>query len=82
MPPKSHTKNRPFFLNNLKGYDITHTIFKSGILIKIGFESDGSSVIVDNSANSHILSEEYMFTDKIDPIISNGMTIICRKYLI
>ena len=33
-----------------------HTIFKSEILIKFGFDSDGSSVIVDKSSNAHICS--------------------------
>ena len=41
-----------------------HTLFKSVILRKIGFDSYGSSFIFDNSANDHILSEEDMFTDK------------------
>ena len=46
------------------------------------FDSDGLSVIVDNSANAHICSEEDMFDDKIDPIIFNGMENIGGKYLI
>ena len=36
----------------------------------IGFDSDGSTFIVDNSYNEQILSEEDLFTDKIDPTIS------------
>ena len=59
-----------------------HAIFKSGIPRKNGSESYGSSVIVDNSANDNICSEEYMFTDKIDPIIYNGVSTIGGKYLI
>ena len=48
----------------------------------IEFISDGPTVIVYNSANSHICSEEDMFTDKIDPIISNGVVTIGKKDLI
>ena len=59
------------------------TLFKSGIIRKkIGFEYDGSSVIVDNSSSAHILSEEDMFTENIEPIISNGAATIGGKYLI
>ena len=47
----------------------------------IGFDSDGYTFIFGNSANSHIRSKEYMFTEKIDPIISNGVAIIGIKYL-
>ena len=38
-----------------------------------------SSIIVDISANSHIFSEEDIFTDKIAPIISNGVATIGGK---
>ena len=38
-----------------------------------------SSVIVHNSKNAHIFSEEDMFTDKIEPIVSNGVAIIGRN---
>ena len=48
---------------------------------QVGFESDGSLVIVDNSANARILSEEDMFTDKIEPIISNLVEKIGVKVL-
>ena len=40
------------------------------------FDSSGSSLIVDNSSNAHIFSEEDMFTDKIEPIIYNGVETI------
>ena len=43
------------------------------------FDSDGSSVIVDNSENAHILSEEYMFTDNIYYRNSNGVATIGVK---
>ena len=59
-----------------------HAIFKSGTPPKNGFDSYGLSVIVDNSANDKIFSEEDMFTDKIEPIISNGMATIGVKYII
>ena len=49
---------------------------------QVGFYSDGSYVIVDNYSNSHICSEEYMFTDKIEPFISNRLSTIGRKVLI
>ena len=49
---------------------------------QVVFDSDGSTVIVDNSANYHIRSEEDMFTDMIEPIISNGLATIGGKYLI
>ena len=42
-----------------------HAIFKIAIPQKNGFDSYGSSFIVDNSANDDIWSEEEMFTDKI-----------------
>ena len=59
-----------------------YAIFKSGIPRKNGFDSYGSSVIVDNSANDNICSEEDMFTDKIDPIIYNLVAAIGGKYII
>ena len=34
------------------------------------FDSDGSIVTVDNSANAHIFSEEEMLTNKIEPVVS------------
>ena len=49
---------------------------------QVGFDSDRSSLIVDNSANACIFSEEDMFTDKIDPIISNGVSTIGRDDII
>ena len=48
----------------------------------VGFDSDGSSFIVEKYSNAHILSEEDMFTDKIEPIISNGMVNIGGKDII
>ena len=42
----------------------------------------GSSVISDDYADDHILSEEDMFTEKIEPIISNGVSIIGVKCVI
>ena len=51
-------------------------------LEQVGFDSDGSSVIVDESKNSQVFSEEDMFADKIDPIISNGVSNIGWKDLI
>ena len=49
---------------------------------QFGFDSDGSPVIVDNSGNAHILSEQYMFTDKIDLIVSDVAETVGGKYLI
>ena len=70
-------------MHHFKGQYIPHNLFKSGILSeKIGFDSDGSTVIVDNSNNAHIFSQEYMLVDKIDPIIYNVVETICGKYLI
>ena len=46
---------------------------------KVGFDSDGSSVIFDNSSNANKVSEEDMFTDKIEPIISNVVETIRGK---
>ena len=48
----------------------------------VWFYYDGSSVIVDNPASSHICSEEEMLTEKIYPIIYNGVANICEKYFI
>ena len=39
-------------------------------------------VIVDNSANAHICSYEYMFTENIEPILCNVVATLGRKYLI
>ena len=36
---------------------------------QVGFDSNGSSVIVDNSDNAQICSEEDIFTGKLEPII-------------
>ena len=37
--------------------------------------------MVDNSDNEHILSDKDMFTDKIDPTISNVVSNIGEKIL-
>ena len=82
-PPKVHNKNIPFVLCTISNDRIYH-ILSSRVESseKFGFESDGSSVIVDNYANAHIYSEEYMFTKNIEIIISNGVENIGGKYLI
>ena len=49
---------------------------------KFGFVSDGTTIIFDNYANAKKLSEEDMFTDKIEPIISNGVATTVGKYTI
>ena len=49
---------------------------------QVGFDSDSSSVIVDNSANDHRCSEEYIFTVKTEPILSNGVGTIDERDLI
>ena len=49
---------------------------------KSEFDYDGSSVIVHNSENSHILSEKYLFTDKIETIIYNVVATIGVKDII
>ena len=49
---------------------------------QVGFVSGGSSFIVDNSDNAHIFSEEYMFTDNIDPTISNVVSTIVVRDII
>ena len=48
----------------------------------IGFDSYGYAVMVDNSANGHIFSEEDTLTNTIEAIISNGVANIGRRYLI
>ena len=59
-----------------------HAIFKIGIPPKKGFDSFGSSVIVDNTSNDNICSDEDMFTDKTEPIIYNGVATIGVKFII
>ena len=59
-----------------------YNIFNSLILRKNVFDSDGSSVIADNSTNDQIWSGEELFTDKIEPIIYNGVAIIGGKDII
>ena len=48
---------------------------------QVGFDSDGSKVIVDNSSNVYNFSEENMFTKNIEPMISNGVAAIGGKHL-
>ena len=48
----------------------------------MGCDSNNSTVIVDNSANAQICLKEDMFTDKIEPIIPNGLATIGEKDLI
>ena len=61
---------------------MSHTLFNGGILRKTVFDSDGSIFILYRSTNTHICSEEYMFTDKKYDIVSNGVLNIGGKYLI
>ena len=49
---------------------------------QVGFDSDGSYFLVDNSENSQIWPEKEMFTDKIDPIIYNWVENIGGKDII
>ena len=49
---------------------------------QVGFDFDGSTVIVDNSSNEQNFSEEDMFNDKIEPIIYNVVATIGGKYII
>ena len=82
-PPKGHTKNIPFVFCTISKSRICHILSpRVEYSYQVGFDSDGSSVIVDNSYNAHIWSEEDMFTDKIDPIISNGLATIGGNYII
>ena len=65
-PLKVHTKNRTFLFCKISKDRIFH-ILSSRVKSsdQVIFDSDGSSVIVDKSANDHICSEEDMFTDNI-----------------
>ena len=82
-PPKGHIKNRAFCFCKISKDWMCHIISPRVESSEEDiFDSDGSSVIVDNSENSHICSEKDMFTDKIDPIISNGLANIGGKYII
>ena len=49
---------------------------------QVGFDYDGPSFIVDNSENAHTCSQQEIFTDKIHPIISNGVATIFGKDII
>ena len=82
-PPKGHTKNIPFFFCTISKdgkYHILSSRVKSSE--KVGFDSDRSYSIVDNSNNYHTLSEEEMFTNKIDSTIYNGVATICENDII
>ena len=82
-PLKDHNKNRIFVLCTISNYITCHILFsrlKSSE--QVVFEYYGSSVIVDNSANYYIFSDKYMFTDKIEPIIYNGVESIGLIYVI
>ena len=80
--PKDAPKIDPLF--SAKSTDRICHILSSRVEYseQFGFDSDGSSVIVDNSDNSYIRSEEYIFNDKIEPIISNGVATIGGNNLI
>ena len=81
--PNCHTKNRPFaywiFWKDRICYILSS---RAESLEHIGFDSDGSTVIVDSSENAPVCSEEDMFNDKIEPLICNRLADICGKYLI
>ena len=80
---KEHTKNRPFgfcIISKDRICNILSSRVESSE--QVGFESDGSSVIVDKSENYQILPEKDMFTDKIEPIIYNGVANIGGKDII
>ena len=55
---------------------MSNTLLRVKYSETFGFVSSGSSVIVYNSENSHIWSEEDMFTDEIEPIISKWVETI------
>ena len=76
-PPKGHTKNRPFVFCTISKARIWH-ILSSRVESpeQVVFYPDVSSLIVDNSTNYHIRSEEYMLTEKIYTIIYNGLATI------
>ena len=46
---------------------------------QIWFGYDGSRVIVDKYDNAQKWSKEYIFTDKIEPILSNTVATIGKK---
>ena len=82
-PRKCHTKTRPFVFCTISKYGMFQ-ILSSRVESseKVGFDSYGSSVIFDKYVKAQIWSEEDMFNDKIEPIISNGVATIGGKYLI
>ena len=49
---------------------------------QVGFDSNGSSVIVDNSDNAQIYSEEDIFTGKLEPILHILVATIYVKVII
>ena len=72
--PKGYNKNRPFVFFIISKYSICHILTsRSYSPEQFGFDSAGSIVIIDNSANAHIFSGEEMLTNKIDPVVSNGV---------
>ena len=81
-PPKVHTKNRPFYSAKFQRIGYATCYIQKWDPKKKIFDSYGSSLIFDNSVNDNICSEEDMFTEKIEPIISNELANIGGKYLI
>ena len=67
IPPKATPKIVFCTISKDMVFHILSSRFKSSK--QVGFYSDGSSGIVDNSTSSHKLSEEDICTDKIEPII-------------
>ena len=82
-PPNRHTKNRTFVLCTISKDRICHIISsRVEYSEQVWFEYDVLKVIFENSANSHIFSEEDILTDKIEPVISNGVATIGGGYTI
>ena len=79
--PKATPKIDPFF-SKFQRIGSATCYIQEWDLQKNGFDYYGSSVIVGNYANDNICSEEDMFTDNIEPIISNGVVTIGEKYII
>ena len=82
-PSKGYNKNITFFYWIFLKDRICH-ILSSRVdsSEQFLFDSDVSAAIVDNSANVNIFSAEDMYTEKIDPMIYNGVEAIDGKYLI
>ena len=82
-PPKGYNKNRPFVFFKISKDSICHILYsRAQYSEQVGFDSAGLIVIVDNSANAHIFSEEEMLTNKIEPVVSNGVATIGRNDII